>query len=219
MASLPGAGGTWFLNPPTSFTLDLTALPNGVNLIPNLNTSHRLDFAVGTETAVDFAQLQVTYCGPQGTLSGVPYSLSGGQIIHEPEGQSFVPLDAMRPMSLTFDIGLAEGIWWDLNTVNPGPCSPIGANNGLLTDWPTGLGTTAHIEFAGDLAATMTFISMSQPSNMIGNAVEVLQAGQVVSRRSEFPRTHASPAWDLATVTFLPTSTIRGRLRSCAALT
>ena len=52
VASLPGAGGTWNVNPPTTFTLDLAALPGGANLIAALNTDHRLEFAVGTETMV-----------------------------------------------------------------------------------------------------------------------------------------------------------------------
>jgi HYR domain len=116
VASLPGAGGTWNVNSPTAFTLDLAALPGGINLLAGLNTDHCLEFAVGTETMVDYARLEVTYCGPQTTLSGVPYSLNNVYPIHQGGGGvSWRTVNSNSPTILDIDGGGADGIRWDFD--------------------------------------------------------------------------------------------------------
>ncbi len=101
---------SWNLNPPTTFTLDLAALPGGMNLLADLNANHRLEFAVGTETMVDYARLEVTYCGPQSTLSGVPYSLNNVRSIHQGGGISWRTINSNGPPpTIALDVGQADG--------------------------------------------------------------------------------------------------------------
>lgn len=101
---------SWNLNPPTTFTLDLAALPGGMNLLAELNANHRLEFAVGTETMVDYARLEVTYCGPQSTLSGVPYSLNNVRSIHQGGGISWRTINSNGPPpTIALDVGQADG--------------------------------------------------------------------------------------------------------------
>jgi murein DD-endopeptidase MepM/ murein hydrolase activator NlpD len=190
VASLPGAGGTWAANPPTTFTLDLAALPGGLSLLADLNATHRLEFAVGAETMVDFAQLEVTYCGPQTTLSGVPYSLNNAYPIHQGgSGVSWRTVNSNGPPpTVEIDLGEADGFRFDIAKADPGLFSfcqlgsPISQHHGLATDWPTGEGTIATLGINAAATAGQTRISMSQPSNMIGKSVEVWNAGQLVSR-------------------------------------
>ncbi len=181
VSSLPAAGGTWSANPPTTFTLDLAAMPNGANLLASLNASHRLEFAVGTETMVDFARLEVLYCGPQSTFSGVPYSLQNGHSTHISDGISWRLVNSNTPLQIELDAGSAEGIRFDFD-ISSLFCPGIGQHHGLSTVWPTGEGTTATLAINAAAAAGQTRVSMSQPSNTSGKAVEVWNAGQLVSR-------------------------------------
>ena len=64
---LPGNGGTWNSGDPCQcFMLDLAALPNAgggtTNLLPCLNSRCRFDMLVQDDTAVEFAQLNMTIC-------------------------------------------------------------------------------------------------------------------------------------------------------------
>ncbi len=191
IASLPGANGSWNTNSPTTFTLDLAALPGGVNLLLNLSADHRLEFAIGTETMVDYARLELTYCGPQSTLSGVPYSLNNGYSIHQGEGISWRTVNSNgAPATIDIDGGDADGLQLDFD-FGPGfgklpfcqtPGGLFGGHNGVSIDWPTGVGTTATVAIAASVIPGLTKITMSQPMNTLGKAIEVWNAGQLVAR-------------------------------------
>jgi len=192
VASLPDAGGTWNANPPTTFTLDLAALPGGLSLLADLNATHRLEFAVGTETVVDYARLEVTYCGPQSTLSGVPYSMSNVYPIHQGRGGvSWHAVNSNDVPALEFDAGGADGLRFDF--VDPGfdivshcQTTPISQYHGLLMDWPIGEGTFARVGFNSAPQPwpipDLTRISLNQIGNVNGKVVEVWNGSQFVSR-------------------------------------
>lgn len=189
VASLPAAGGTWNANGPTIVTLDLDALPGGQSLLAEINATQRLEFAVGTETMVDYARLEVTYCGPQTTLSGVPYSLNNAYPVHRGEGVEWRTVNSNGPPpQVEIDIDGADGLRFDIAKLEPGILSlcqfgsPVSQHHGLVTDWPTGEGTIAVLGINSAATAGQTRLSLSQPSNVIGKAVEVWNAGQLVSR-------------------------------------
>ncbi|MBS0198528.1 MAG: hypothetical protein JSR77_17390 [Planctomycetes bacterium] len=62
IASLPGAGGTWNANQHQTFLLNLASLPGGTNLLPQMNTSHALDFLMQDDTNVEHMRLTITTC-------------------------------------------------------------------------------------------------------------------------------------------------------------
>jgi hypothetical protein len=184
IASLPGAGGTWVTNLPTTFTLDLAALPGGANLLAGLNANHRLEFAVGTETLVDYARLEMTYCGPQSTLSGVPYSLNNVQTTHGSDGVSWQRVNSNGPpATIQFDIGQADGFRFDFGHGVPLNCDAIENHLGQSVTWlPGDLNTaTARFEVPGtNLLRVM--VTLDQPTNHIGKIVEVWHDDHAVSR-------------------------------------
>jgi hypothetical protein len=75
--ALPGAGGTWTINPATIFTLNLGNLPGGGNLIPKLAADRFLDVLIQDDTAVDWMELQVTNCPPRRHFFGLPHIALG----------------------------------------------------------------------------------------------------------------------------------------------
>jgi len=201
VASLTGAGGTWNANPPTTFTLDLASLPGGVNLLASLNALHRLEFAVGTETLVDYARLELVYCGPQSTLSGVPYSSKNAYPIHQGDGGiSWRTVNSNSPLTLELDldIGFADGyrLGFASGSAVHRICAPISefAHAELTTDWPTGNGTMGTVRF--DEPGTnfyRTMVTLDQPSNSIGKMVEVWDDNPVsLVSRYFFPGTDAT---------------------------
>ena len=175
VASLPGAGGTWNVNPATTFTLDLAALPGGINLLANLNTDHRLEFAVGTETMVDYARLELTYCGPQSTVSGVPYSLNNVYPIHQGEGVSWRTVNSNDPPILDLDFGGADGLRLEFEDGYIVPCFRVQLPGEAMPALVTILEEPAPSQ--------QTRISLSQPGNARGKSIEVWNAGQLVSRQ------------------------------------
>ncbi len=184
VATLPAAGGTWGANAPTTFALDLAALPGGVNLLALIHASQRLEFAVGTDTLVDYARLEFTYCGPQSAFSGVPYSLSNVQAVHQGDGISWRTLDSNGPPpTIALDIGGAKGFRLDLaGPAGTSNCDALDNHAGQTVVWPTGAGTHATVTFANMLLGTGdvvgVFVSLDQPSNLIGKAIEVWDYGQ-----------------------------------------
>ena len=181
---LPGANGTWTTNPPTTFVLDLAALPGGINLIPQLIVDHRLDFAVGNDTAVDYARLEIKYCRPSGLAGGVPFFVNGAQPVFAPSGIAFEPLQRSVPFDAEWDIGHSDGLEFEFENIPGLGCNnPISNHNGLETVWPTGAGTTATLRMnAAPTNGAKTLVTMSQPSNVSGKAIEVWNNGQLVSR-------------------------------------
>ena len=174
VASLPGANGTWNTNPPTTFALDLAALPGGVNLLTNLNAAHRLEFAVGTETMVDYARLELTYCGPTTTLSGVPYSMQNVYPIHQGGGGvSWRTVNSNDPPIIDIDAGGADGMRLEFADGLIIPC--------IRVQLP-GLAMPAVATILDEPFTSQTRISVSQPSNSIGKSIEVWNAGRLVSR-------------------------------------
>jgi len=180
VSALSGAGGTWQTNPPTTFTFDFATLPGGSNLIAHMNTLHRLDFAVGTETMVDYARLELTYCGPVTTLSGVPYSLQNAYPVHQGGGGvSWRTVNSNGPPpTVEIDTGGADGFRLGFaQGVEAQPlCTAASefAHAQLTTVWPTGNGTTATVKF--DEPGTnfnRTRVTLDQPSNVTGKMVEV----------------------------------------------
>lgn len=179
----PATGGVWNTNGPTVFDLDLAALPGGVNLLAQINSEQRLEYAVGTETMVDYARLAVTYCGPMSTLSGVPYSLQKGYPVHRGNGVSWRTVNSNDPPVVEIDGSLAEGLRFNFGDVDILPqCVTMGTHHGLSTVWPTGEGTTATLSIKPSPLPGLTRIEMAQPSNPIGKAIEVWNAGQLVTR-------------------------------------
>ena len=179
VSSLPGVGGSWKTNAPTTVTLDLAALPGGLNLLPAMNTVQRLDFAIGRETIVDYARLEITYCGPQGIISGVPYSSSNVFPLYLGNpGHWWSQVNTEQVSAVELDLTGAEG--YRLNFI-PGidsqrACGEVSlfAHQNLTTVWPTGNGTTATVVF--DEPGTniyRTRVTLNQPSNSIGKMVEV----------------------------------------------
>ncbi len=73
--NLPGAGGIWTNNPPTTFLLDLAALPGGANLLPKINADDRLDFVVQDDTAADSLRLRYRTCPAPRRFSGGDFEL------------------------------------------------------------------------------------------------------------------------------------------------
>ncbi len=182
VSTLPGTGGAWNTNSPTLFTLDLAALPGGLNLLPQLNADHRLDYAVGTETIIDYARLEVTYCGPLTSVSGVPYSLQKGQPVFRGNGVSWRTVNSNDPPIIELDGGYAEGLRFNFDDLFLPLCVTPASHHGLTTVWPTGEGTTATLSFKPSPLPNLTRIEMAQPSNTIGKAIEVWNAGQLVTR-------------------------------------
>ncbi len=179
VASLPGAGGSWNTNGPTTVTLDLAALPGGLNLLAAMNTTQRLDFAIGRETIVDYARLEVTYCGPQGTISGVPYLGSNVFPLYlgNPD-RWWSQVNTEQVSAIELDLTGADG--YRLNFI-PGldsqrACGEVSqfAHQNLTTVWPTGNGTTATVVFdEPGTNVNRTRVTLDQPSNSIGKMVEV----------------------------------------------
>jgi len=174
LASLPGAGGTWNANPPTTFTLNLAALPGGTNLLAALNADHRLEFAVGTETMVDYARLELTYCGPQSTVSGVPYSMQNVYPIHQGAGVSWRTVNSNDPPILDLDLGGADGLRLEFEDGSIVPCVRVQLPGDALP---------AFVTILDEPAAGQTRLSLSQPGNLRGKSIEVWNADQLVSRQ------------------------------------
>ena len=59
------------------FVFNLKSMPfTGVNLLPAMNATHRLDMMVEDDTSVDHAWLRVRYCPPGHIVNGVSLSLT-----------------------------------------------------------------------------------------------------------------------------------------------
>ncbi len=184
VATLPAAGGSWVANAPTTFALDLAALPGGVNLLASINSAQRLEFAVGTDTLVDYARLEVTYCGPQSTLSGVPYSLSNVRAVHQGDGVSWRTLDSNGPPpTIALDIGQADGIRFNYPSVLDGLriCKTVEPLT-VVFPKPGGLTVTARILDIPVPGRPYESVLLEQPGNQIGKKIEVWNGDQLVSR-------------------------------------
>lgn len=188
VATLPGAGGSWTTNGPTTFVIDLAALPGGGNLLAQLNASQRLEFAVGTDTLVDYARLEVTSCGPQSTFSGVPYSLNNVQTTHRGDGISWRRVNSNGPpATVEFGIGQADGLRFDFNhgiRGTPLLCGDILQDRvGQSIAWlPESIAAaTASFVFPGTNFSRV-MVMLDQPIHQWGKAVEVWHDGQLVSR-------------------------------------
>ncbi len=191
VASLPGTGGVWSTNPPTTFALDLAALPGGANLLAEMNATHRFDFAVGTETRVDYARLEVTYCGPQALVSGVPYSMDNVYPIHRRDGVSWRTVNSNGPPpTISLDVGAADGMRFDFGQVIQGEpglnfCQlggPLSHHHGFSSSIPTGQGSTATLSISASSTPGTTRISLSQPLNLLGKSVDIWNGTQQVTR-------------------------------------
>lgn len=183
VATLPAAGGTWAANAPTTFALDLAALPGGVNLLALINTSQRLEFAVGTDTLVDYARLEVTYCGPQGTLSGVPYSLNNVRAVHQGNGISWQTINSNGPPpTIALDIGGADGYRFNYPSVLDGlrVCKTLEPLT-VVCSKPGGLTVTARILDIPVPGQPFESVLLEQPGNPIGKKIEVWNGDQLVT--------------------------------------
>ncbi len=184
VATLPAAGGTWGANAPTTFALDLAALPGGLNLLALINASQRLEFAVGTDTLVDFARLEVTYCGPQSAFSGVPYSLSNVQAVHQGDGISWRTLDSNGPPpTIALDVGRADGFCFNYPSVVDGLriCKTLHPLT-VVHPKPGGLTVTARILDIPVPGQPFESVLLEQPGNPIGKKIEVWNGDQLVTR-------------------------------------
>ncbi len=174
LAALAGGSANWNVSPPTTLTLDLAALPGAINLLPALNTDHRLEFAVGTETMVDYARLELTYCGPSSAFSGVPYAMSNVRPVYRPDAISWRTVNSNDPPILTLDAGGANGLRLEFDDGTIVPCVRV-----QLPATTSPAVATVLDEPGGAL----TRVSLSQPGNATGKSIEIWNAGQLVLRR------------------------------------
>ncbi len=196
VASLPGVGGVWTTNDPTTLVLNLAALPGGVNLLAQINASHRLEFAVGTDTLVDYARLEVSYCGFESTFSGVPYSLSHAYGVHHPNhfreirnGITWVrpPWEGTNCPTVELEVGGADGVRLHFDGLGPDSialCQPYNRISEFhgFKDPPTLDPVAPQFVIAAARATQKTRCSLSQPNNTIGKFVEVWDGSLLISR-------------------------------------
>jgi hypothetical protein len=107
IADLPGANGSWLSNPATTFVLDLSNLPGGGNLLPQIAADGFLDFYLQDDTTVDFSELRFWVCPPRKISSGLPnVGVRGGTLEVRPDPGVFTVFDG----GLGIDTGQAEGV-------------------------------------------------------------------------------------------------------------
>lgn len=79
-------GGTWNVNEQICASLDLSNLPGGANILPQIEAAGQLDFYINDDTSVDFVNLDLNYdncqlCAPRVSVVSTLYTASGAQDI------------------------------------------------------------------------------------------------------------------------------------------
>jgi hypothetical protein len=194
ISSLPGAGGTWAPNVDVNFSLDLAAMPSApAALLPllNLDSTHRLDVAIGDDTVVDWIELSIKTCQVSGAAGGVPYVLHKGSAARGAGGRTAFSGGDDRLFNVDFYLGQGEGIElgfgddWPGATNGPIPdCStPINSLLGTKIEWKPDGTPLCTVDFMFDLNFNYTDVLLTQPTNIVGGrAIEVWSKGQMVSR-------------------------------------
>jgi hypothetical protein len=192
--SLPVMGGIWTTNGDTHITLDLAAMPgNPASLLPllGLETSHRLDIAIGEDTVVDWIELSIKTCQSSGAAGGIPYMLKQGIALPGPDESIEFSSDERGPFDVDLHFGKADGIEielgddWPVATNPPiSECTtPVGSLDPMKLEWKPDGKLLCTVHFMFDIAPPFTDVLLTQPTNIIGGrAIEVWRDGQMVSR-------------------------------------
>ncbi len=101
------------------FGFNLKSMPfTGVNLLPAMNATHRLDMMVQDDTAVDYAWLRVRYCLPTHIANGVSLSLTNAILAYTWNGWCLARNPELVTTSYTanFNLGLSTGVRLGVDT-------------------------------------------------------------------------------------------------------
>lgn len=111
ITGLPGTGGTWVSNLPVTFTLDLSNLPGGGNILSKVAAERLLDVVIGADTTVDYLKLRVWTCPPGVIVGGTPTARIGqSSITINPDGsQTLSGLNAPGLHGYELSLGQADG--------------------------------------------------------------------------------------------------------------
>ncbi|MFN0109640.1 MAG: FG-GAP-like repeat-containing protein [Blastocatellia bacterium] len=169
ITNLPGTGGTWVSNLPVTFTLDLSNLPGGGNILPKLVADRLLDVVIRADTTVDYMKLRVWTCPPGLIVGGTPTAhIGAATLTTNPDGSTTISgLNALGMHGYKLNLGQAEGA--SANLTSSSDLTVIGDSVGVQYTGPPQDGGDEQVLATATFAGNGTNVNYTVSFN-VGSA-------------------------------------------------